>query len=76
MHSPSPLCELQAESAALAQVPDLPLPDLPGSEPLDQFGPRAYRRLADTAIPLFYRFGAYVALTMLDDPAMLALAFC
>jgi hypothetical protein len=41
-----------------------------------KFWPRAYRQLADAAIPLFYRFGAYVALTMLDDPAMLALAFC
>ncbi|HJW02044.1 MAG TPA: hypothetical protein VJ548_02095 [Azospira sp.] len=71
MHSPSPLYELQAESAPLAQPPDFP-----GSEPLDQFWPRAYRQVADTATPLFYRFGAYVALTMLDDPAMLALAFC
>ncbi|MDE2584219.1 MAG: hypothetical protein KGN39_02390, partial [Betaproteobacteria bacterium] len=71
-----PLCELQTESAALAPVHNLHLPELPGSEPMVQRRPWTYRQLADAAIPLFYRFGAYVALTMLDDPAMLALAFC
>jgi hypothetical protein len=32
--------------------------------------------LAGSAEPLIYRFAAYFMLTMLDDPAMLALAFC
>lgn len=31
---------------------------------------------AHSLAPLFYRVGAYFVLTMLDDPAMLALAFC
>ena len=71
MHSPSPCCELQAENAALGQIADFP-----GTEPMAKFWPRAYRQLADAATPLLYRAGAYVLLTMLDDPAMLALAFC
>ncbi len=33
-------------------------------------------RFAQTANPAIYRFTAYCMLTMLDDPAMLALAFC
>ena len=71
MHSPSPRCALQAENGALAQEADFP-----GSEPMGPFWHRTYRQLADAATPLFYRFSAYVVLTMLDDPAMLALAFC
>ena len=34
------------------------------------------KRLVETAEPLVYRLTAYFMLTMLDDPAMLALAFC
>lgn len=33
-------------------------------------------RLAEDAVPLVYRLAAYFTLTILDDPAMLALAFC
>ena len=32
--------------------------------------------LLDLVKPLAYRAAAYFTLTMLDDPAMLALAFC
>jgi hypothetical protein len=34
------------------------------------------QQFAQTANPAIYRFTAYCMLTMLDDPAMLALAFC
>ena len=33
-------------------------------------------QLSESAEPLIYRIAAYFMLTMLDDPAMLALAFC
>lgn len=32
--------------------------------------------LVEFAEPLIYRFSGYFMLTLLDDPAMLALAFC
>jgi hypothetical protein len=32
--------------------------------------------LRESAEPLVYRLTAYFTLTILDDPAMLALAFC
>ena len=31
---------------------------------------------ADTLAPLYYRLAPWLALNLLDDPAMLALAFC
>ena len=34
------------------------------------------KQLIEPLAPLIYRFATYVTLTMLDDPAMLALAFC
>ncbi|MCX7166723.1 MAG: hypothetical protein NTV11_10665 [Rhodocyclales bacterium] len=34
------------------------------------------RQMAESAMPLIYRLAAYFMLTILDDPAMLALAFC
>ena len=34
------------------------------------------RQLSESAEPLIYRIASYFMLTMLDDPAMLALAFC
>jgi len=34
------------------------------------------RQLVESLVPLIYRFAIYFMLTMLDDPAMLALAFC
>jgi hypothetical protein len=34
------------------------------------------RQLAESAEPLVYRLAAYFMLSLLDDPAMLALAFC
>lgn len=33
-------------------------------------------QLAESAEPLIYRLASYFTLTILDDPAMLALAFC
>ena len=33
-------------------------------------------RLTGSAVSLVYRLAAYFSLTILDDPAMLALAFC
>jgi hypothetical protein len=33
-------------------------------------------RLTESAVPFIYRLAAYFMLTLLDDPAMLALAFC
>ncbi|MER2540019.1 MAG: hypothetical protein ABTQ26_12330 [Azonexus sp.] len=32
--------------------------------------------LVAACMPLFYRVGSYIAQSMLDDPAILALAFC
>jgi hypothetical protein len=32
--------------------------------------------IVESAMPALYRVAAYFALTLLDDPAMLALAFC
>lgn len=32
--------------------------------------------LVTACMPLFYRVGSYIAQSMLDDPAILALAFC
>jgi len=32
--------------------------------------------LAESAEPLVYRLAAYFMMSLLDDPAMLALAFC
>lgn len=32
--------------------------------------------VADSLLPTFYRVGGYVVMTMLDDPAILALGFC
>ena len=37
---------------------------------------RLPNQLAELAEPLLYRFASYFVLTILDDPAMLALAFC
>ena len=34
------------------------------------------KQLAEAAAPLIYRLAAYFMLSVLDDPAMLALAFC
>ena len=34
------------------------------------------RQLAESAEPLIYRLAAYFTTSLLDDPAMLALAFC
>lgn len=34
------------------------------------------QRLTESAEPLIYRLAAFFTLTVLDDPAMLALAFC
>ncbi|MCX7155836.1 MAG: hypothetical protein NTW45_05260 [Rhodocyclales bacterium] len=34
------------------------------------------KQLADSAEPLIYRLAAYFMMSLLDDPAMLALAFC
>lgn len=34
------------------------------------------KQLAASAEPLLYRLGAYFTLSLLDDPAILALAFC
>jgi hypothetical protein len=34
------------------------------------------KQVAEPAVPLIYRVASYFMLTMLDDPAMLALAFC
>jgi hypothetical protein len=34
------------------------------------------KQLAESAEPLIYRLASYFMLTILDDPAMLALAFC
>ena len=33
-------------------------------------------QLTESAEPLVYRLASYFMLTVLDDPAMLALAFC
>jgi len=33
-------------------------------------------RLTESAEPLIYRLATYFMLTILDDPAMLAMAFC
>ncbi len=33
-------------------------------------------RLVDAYTPAFYRISSYLAQTMLDDPAILAMAFC
>jgi hypothetical protein len=38
--------------------------------------PTPIRRAADTAAILAYRLAAYFMLTMFDDPALLAMAFC
>jgi hypothetical protein len=38
--------------------------------------PDLSRLLEETAAPLIYRLAAYFTLSLLDDPAMLALAFC
>ena len=32
--------------------------------------------LVAACMPLFYRAGSYIAQSMLDDPAILAMAFC
>jgi hypothetical protein len=32
--------------------------------------------LTETIVPLMYRLATYFAMTMMDDPAILALAFC
>ena len=34
------------------------------------------RQLAASAEPVLYRFAGYLMATMMDDPAMLAFAFC
>jgi hypothetical protein len=34
------------------------------------------RQLGESAEPLAYRLSAYFMMSLLDDPAMLALAFC
>jgi len=34
------------------------------------------KQLTESAEPLIYRLTSYFMLTILDDPAMLALAFC
>lgn len=34
------------------------------------------KQLSESAAPLIYRLAAFFTLTVLDDPAMLALAFC
>lgn len=41
-------------------------------EPISEFA----KQLVEPLVPLIYRFATYFMLTMLDDPAMLALAFC
>jgi hypothetical protein len=33
-------------------------------------------RLEDAAVTLYYRAAPWLAMSLLDDPAMLALAFC
>jgi hypothetical protein len=33
-------------------------------------------QLVESAMPILYRLASYFMLTLLDDPAMLALAFC
>jgi hypothetical protein len=38
--------------------------------------PTLNRYLEESALPSLYRLAAYFTLTILDDPAMLALAFC
>jgi hypothetical protein len=38
--------------------------------------PDLLRQLTESAEPLIYRLAAFFMLTILDDPAMLALAFC
>jgi hypothetical protein len=38
--------------------------------------PDLLRQLADSAEPLVYRLATYFMMSLLDDPAMLALAFC
>ncbi len=35
-----------------------------------------FTNIADSLLPAFYRVGSYVVMTMLDDPAILALGFC
>jgi hypothetical protein len=35
-----------------------------------------FRRAAEAAVPLIFRLAAYFMLTMLDDPVVLAMAFC
>jgi hypothetical protein len=35
-----------------------------------------FRPLIDAAMPALYRFAAFFMQTMLDDAAMLAMAFC
>jgi hypothetical protein len=32
--------------------------------------------LLEASAPFFYRVGSYLAQSMLDDPALLAMAFC
>jgi hypothetical protein len=34
------------------------------------------REVGENVLPLIYRCSAYLALSVLDDPAMLALGFC
>jgi hypothetical protein len=35
-----------------------------------------FRQVTEAAVPLIYRLAAYFMLTMLDDPVVLAMAFC
>lgn len=35
-----------------------------------------FTNIAESLLPNFYRVGGYVVMTILDDPAILALGFC
>jgi len=36
----------------------------------------SFRQVTEAAVPLAYRVTAYLMLIVLDDPAVLAMAFC
>lgn len=53
-----------------------PQAQLTGRRAMGQALAAVYREASTSVLPLLYRCSAYLASSVIDDPAMLALGFC
>lgn len=56
------------------ETPSITPPSSESGESIVKFG--TMRELVDALVPWAYRVAAFFTLTILDDPAVLAMAFC